>query len=183
MTWLAGIFAGMTAKLIALAVIVALLSSAAAWSIHHERNIGRAEVQAKWDLANAAAARVALTASEAARTKETKQAADFSTIGNDFLKVTTHEYPTVAPGIASGIAAGTLKLRDSCPAPARSSVPSAPASSRELDAARASALAYRAEAEARAVRIVTIGDEADARELRDGAQIAALQAVLTAERQ
>jgi hypothetical protein len=76
--------------------------------------------------------------------------------------------------------AGTLKLQDrwTCPG-----VPAATARSRELDAAATQALAHRAAVEAGAVRIVTIGYDADKREADLRAQVTALQGVVRADRE
>jgi hypothetical protein len=76
--------------------------------------------------------------------------------------------------------AGTLKLQDrwTCPG-----VPAATARSRELDAAATQALAHRAAVEAGAVRIVTIGYDADKREADLDAQVTALQGILRADRE
>ncbi|MEO9079615.1 MAG: hypothetical protein ABI268_09920 [Rhodanobacter sp.] len=159
-----------------LAFGVALLAGAA-WAVHHERDVGRAEVQAKWDLAVAQQNRVAVAASEKARTTEHQRAADFSGAVATYIEVTAHaDSPFTLP---AALAAGTLKLRDDCPAAGRSDVSAATARSRAADEAATEALSKRVEA---ASTVVRVGHASDARERQLGAQVTALQDVLRAER-
>lgn len=169
-------------KIYIIAGAVAILLAGIVWFGAHERAIGAAGVQAKWDKATAAQSLLATAASESARTVERNHATYFADIDKTYLETTTHEYPTIAAGLPAAIAAHTLKLRDNCTTLPSRDVSRATTSSRELDEAYTSALSKRAEAEARAIRIVGIGDEADSRERVLGAQVTALQDVLRAER-
>ena len=167
-------------KLYIIAAVVALLLAGMTWFGVHERHIGAAKVQAKWDIAVAAQNVVTVDASEKARKTEQLHAGAFDVIASNYLKATSHaETPFDLP---AALAAGTLRLRNDCPAPDPRSVPQATARSRELDAAYTSALAHRAENQARAIRVHDYGKEADAREITLRAQVTALQSILKAER-
>lgn len=172
-------FASIEAKLIAAAVLLIVMASAVAWFGAHERSIGAAGVQAKWDAANASHAVAATAASEAARATENRQTQDFAGIASGYLQATTHAYPSLADALPAAVAAGAVQLRDHCPAAAGAGVPEATARSRAADAAATQALADRVQA---AIAAVRAGDEADARERQLGAQVIGLQAVLAAER-
>jgi hypothetical protein len=172
-------FASIEAKLIAAAVLLLAMVSAVIWFGAHERGIGAAGVQTKWDAANATQTVVAVKASETARATENRQANDFAGIASGYLQATTHAYPSLADALPASVAAGTMRLRDTCRAPGSSGMSEAAAHSRVLDAASTQALADRVAA---AIEIVRIGDAGDARELRLGAQVTALQALLVAER-
>jgi hypothetical protein len=172
-------FGTIESKLIATAVLVIALASAVIWFGSHERDVGAAGVQSKWDTANASQTVVAVAASESARATENRQANDFAGIASGYLQATTHAYPSLADALPAAVAAGTVRLRDTCRAPGSSGMSEATARSRALDAASTQALADRVAA---AVEIVRIGDAGDARELQLGAKVTALQALLVAER-
>lgn len=160
------------AKLIAVGAVLALLAGGLLWFGAHERGIGAAGVQAKWDSAVAAA-----QATSAAQTLDwTKQ---FSAIGAQYEANSHVQSPSIADAVAADVHAGTVRLRDESAQSCAGSVPAAAARSRAADAAATQALADRVQA---AIRIVRIGDEADARERQLDAQVTALQAVLNAER-
>lgn len=163
---------------IALAVLLAL----GFWGYGHTRyNAGEAVVQAKWDKANASQNVTAVKASETARAAENSQATDFAGIANTYLQATTHAYPSIADALPAAVDAGTVRLRHDCPAAAAAGGgrAAATAGSRAADAARTQALADRVQA---AIAAVRAGDEADTRERLLGAQVTALQALLSAER-
>lgn len=164
-------------KLYVIGALVTLLLLAAVAFAHHERGIGAAKVQAQWDAATAAQAKLAVAASETARATEHQQTSDFSAIESNYLKAATHVDP--AFDLSAAVAGGTLRLRDDCPAPDRRSVPQAAARSRGADAAAAEAIAKRVQA---ASTVVRVGNTADAREQQLREQVIALQAVLRAER-
>jgi hypothetical protein len=172
-------FESLEAKAIASTVLTVLLILAVVGFAWHERNVGADGVQAKWDLANAQEAKLTVHASETARAAEHQQAADFAGIATTFLQATTHAYPSIADTLPAAVAAGTVQLRDACPAPDRGGVSAAAAASRERDAAATQALADRV---ADSIAAVRAGDDADAREQQLDAKINALQAVLRAER-
>ena len=172
--------AGLYAKLIVFAVLLALLAGAGFYLHHRGAVSGAARVQAQWDAAKATQAMVAITASEAARKTETAQANAFAGITTDYLQANTHAYPSLADAIPAALSAGTVRLRGTCPAaPASGGVSAAAAASLAADAARTQALADRQVA---AVAVIRAGDAADARERKLGEQITALQALLLAER-
>jgi len=173
--------AGYYAKLIALAAVVLLLAGAG-YYLHHAGAVsGAARVQAQWDATKAIQAAQAIKASEAARKTETGQSAAFAGISSTYLQATAHDFPTVADPLAAGLAAGIVRLRDRCPAaPASGGVPEATARARAADAAATATLTQRT---ADAIAAVRITDVADKRESDFRAQIVALRAVLTAERQ
>lgn len=166
-------------KLYFILAAAALLLAGAAWAAHHERDVGRAQVQAKWDLSVAQQNRVAVAASEKARTTEHQQATDIANAATNYVEVLTHAQPTLSAAIPAAVAAGTLKLRNDCPAPDRRSLSETTARSRLADAAATEALAKRVEA---AAVVIRVGDTSDARERQLSAQVTALQAVLRAER-
>ncbi len=172
-------FTGLQVKLIAAVVLLIAMAGAIAWFGAHERGIGAAKVQARWDAVSKAQATVAAKADVAARVKEHRQATDFAGIASSYLQATTHDYPSVANTLPAAVAAGAVQLRDNCPATRGGDVPGASAASRERDAAATQALADRVEA---AVAAVRAGEQADARERQLGAQVTALQALLNAER-
>lgn len=153
----------------ALALIVLL--ALGGWWLHHA---GYASGKADCEAAQAVTAGQAVAS---ARAIEHQQTTDFAGIGADYLQATTHDYPSIADTLPAAVAAGTVRLRDDCPA--SRDVSAASARSRAADAAATQALADRVEA---AVAAVRTGDEADARERQLGAQVTALQAVLRAER-
>jgi len=172
-------FASLTAKLIALAAALALLTGVMLWFGAHERAIGAAGVQAKWDAAKASQTVLAVNASESARATENRQIQDFAGIASGYLQATIHAYPSLADALPAAVAAGTVQLRDDCPATPGRGVPEGTARSRAADAAATQALADRVQA---AISAVRAGDEADARERQLSAQVIGLQGVLAAER-
>lgn len=159
-----------------LAAIAALLGGMALFGAH-ERGIGAAKVQAKWDLATAKQNVVTVEASEKARVTEQKQVTSFTGIEAGYLQATTHE-PTPFD-LPAALAAGTLKLRNDCTAPDPRRVSRAASRSRELDAAATEAISKRVEA---ASTVVRVGHASDARERQLSAQVTALQSLLNAER-
>jgi len=166
-------------KLIAAAVLLLALATAVIWFAGHERSIGAAGVQAKWDAAKASQSVLAVNASESARATENRQVNDFAGIASGYLQATTHAYPSLADALPAAVAGGIVQLRDDCPATPGRGVPEATARSRAADAAATQALADRVQA---AIAAVRAGDEADARERQLGAQVIGLQDVLAAER-
>jgi hypothetical protein len=173
-------FAGAQAKLIAAGILLLALAAAMIWFGAHERGIGAAKVQAKWDAATAAQIKLAVMASEAARTHEQAQSSAFASIATDYLQATTHDYPSISDALPAAVATGTVRLRDACPDTTGGARAEATARSRATDAASTQALADRV---ANSIAAVRAGDAADARERQLGAQVTALQAVLRAERQ
>lgn len=174
-------FASIEAKLITLGVIL-LLIVGGSWYYGSTRfDAGAASIQTKWDAAKAVQTAAAAKASETARAAENSQATDFAGIASNYLQVTTHAYPSIADALPAALGAGTVSLRNDCPAAAAAGGgrAAATAGSRAADAASTQALADRVQA---AIAAVRAGDEADARELKLGAQVTGLQAVLTAER-
>lgn len=159
--------------------LCAILYTGAVTGIAYRK--GEAHTQAKWNAALAKQEVVAVKASEKARATEQQQSAAFAGAASTYLQATAHAPPSIAGTLPAALAAGTLKLRDD-DAPRRI-VSDATARSRAADAAATEALAQRAQAEARGIRIVAIGDVCDAREQQLDAQIVALQSVLRAERQ
>jgi hypothetical protein len=172
-------FASIEAKLIAAAVLLIALATAVIWFGTHERGIGAASVQAKWDATTSAQAAVAVEASEAARGTEQQQSNDFAGISAGYLQATTHAYPSIADALPAAVAAGAVQLRDTCPAAGSDSRAEAAARARRADAAVTQALADRVTHSIAAVRA---GDDADKREAEFRALIVSLRATLTAER-
>jgi len=171
---------GLYARLIAAGVLMLALVGGLLWFGAHERGIGAAKVQAKWDLANAAQTKLALDASESARNFERSQSASFSLISDTYLQATSHAYPSIADALPAAVAAGTVRLRNDCHAIGSGGVPSAATGTRGVDVAAAAAATQRL---ATAVAAVRVGEQADARERQLSAQVTALQAVLRAERE
>jgi hypothetical protein len=166
-------------KLYFLLAAAGVLLGGIVWLGAHERSIGAARVQAKWDKEIASQAQKAAAASEDARKTEGQQVHDFAGIETGYLKATTHEYPSIADALPAAVTAGTVQLRHACPPPDRGSLPEATARSRAADASATQALADRTSA---AITAVRIGDAADARERQLRAQVIALQAINRAER-
>ncbi|QEE24512.1 hypothetical protein CS053_08710 [Rhodanobacter glycinis] len=174
-------FGTLTAKLITWGVVGVLITAGLLYFHHSAYLKGEAHVQAQWDAIKASQAAVAIAASEKARSTEQAQANDFAGISSNFLQATTHAYPSIADALPAAVAAGTVRLRNDCPAsPAGSGVSQATARSRAADAAATQALSDRV---ATAVEIVRIGDAADARERQLDAQVIGLQDILKAERE
>ncbi len=163
------------AKLAGLVLILVACAALFAWG-HH---LGADAVQAKWDLANAAQTKLAVQASESARATEHGQAQAFAGIATTYLQATTHDYPSIADTLPAAVAAGAVRLRNDCPAAGSGSVPSTTAGASRVDASAAAAATQRL---ADAVAAVRVAEQADARERQLGAQITALQAILSAER-
>lgn len=162
------------------AIALALLLLCGVWYYGHTRYVaGASGVQARWDDAKATQATAAVTASETARVTELQHANDFAGIAAGYLQAQSHAYPSIADALPAAVAGGAVQLRDTCPETHSGGVPEAAARSRAADAAATQALADRVQA---AIAAVRAGDEADARERLLGAQVTALQAVLTAER-
>ena len=169
------------AKLIAAAIVLAVLAAAGFYLHHSGYESGKATVQAKWDAEKLRQANVAIEATAAARAHENAQAVSFSGIESNFLQATTHAYPSLAGALPAAVAAGTVKLRDACPVtPTSCGVSEATARSRALDAAATQAVADRTQ---NAIAVVRLSDASDARERVLDAQIVSLQAILVAERQ
>lgn len=166
---------GLYAKLICLALITLMLVGLFLWG----RHVGASSVQAKWDTANASQTVVAVKASEGARATENRQATDFAGIASGYLQATTDAYPSLSDALPAAVAAGTVQLRDTCPAHAGGGVSQATADSRAADAAVTQALADRV---ANSIAAVSAGDAADKREADFRALIVALRAALTIER-
>lgn len=173
-------FAGLTAKLIAVGAVLALLVGGLVWFGSHERDIGAAGVQAQWDADKA----MQSAAATEAQAKNAAQALDwtrqFAAISSKFETTTHAQAPSIADTVAADVDAGRLRLRDGADVcPGGGAAARATARSPAADAAATQALADRVQA---AIAAVRAGDEADARERLLGAQVMALQAVLKAER-
>lgn len=171
----AKLLAGIYGKLAGLALILLLFLGLFMWG-HH---VGAAAVQAKWDLATAQQTQLALKSSESARATEHTQAQAFAGIESTYLQISSHVYPSIADSLPAAVAAGTVRLRNACPAAGSSDVPSTATRARELDAAATQALADRTQA---AIFAVSAGDAADKREADFRALIVSLRALLSAER-
>lgn len=173
-------FASLYAKLMSAALVAALLAGAGLWLHHSGAVAGAARVQAQWDAAKAVQAAAAITASESARKTETAQTTAFANVATHYLKDTTDAYPSIADALPAAVAAGAVRLRDTCPAPPASrGVPETTAAARALDAAATAALAQRTKD---AIDLVRLSDAADKRESDFRALIVALRATLAAER-
>jgi hypothetical protein len=168
-------------KLIAAGLFLLVFLAGEFWFGVHERHIGAANTQAKWDKQTAGQAQEAIVASEGARATEHGQATAFDAVFTHYLQDTTHAYPSLADSIPAAIASGTLRLSGQHPtiAPTDCGLSAATARSRGADAATTQALADRTES---AIRIVRLNDASDAREKLLDAKIAALQSLLDAER-
>jgi hypothetical protein len=156
-------------RLYAALALIALLALGG-WWLHHA---GYASGKADCEAVHAVTAAQAVAS---ARAIEHQQTTDFAGIASDYLQATTHDYPSIADTLPAAVAAGTMRLRDDCPA--SGDVSAAAARARGVDAAAAAATQRLATA----VAAVRAGDEADARERQLGAQVTALQGLLTAER-
>lgn len=167
--------ASLYAKLAAAALLLAFLVGLFLWG-HHS---GAAGVQAKWDAAKVVQ-QIAVAKAHADNDLHTEiMRNSYNALSAKYEAVLHAQVPAVADSVAAGVTAGALRLRDNaaaCPG----AVPEATARSRLVDAAATQALSDRVAA---AIRIIRIGDAADKRERQLGAQVIALQAVLTAERQ
>lgn len=161
------------------ALAALLLMCGGFWYAHHAGyESGRAAVQAQWDTAKAAQAKVVGQAETHNAAQATAWINQFSTINAKYEADSHAQAPAIAETVAAGVADGTLRLRDGtdvCPG----DVSAATARSRAADAVATQALSDRV---ATAVEIVRIGDAADARERELDAQVIGLQAVLKAER-
>lgn len=159
-------------KLIAFLVLLVTLAGGLTWFGAHERAIGAAGVQAKWD-----------TAITTAQVKSAKQTLDwthqFSTIATHYQERTHAQAPSIADTVAADVHAGTVRLRDEPPQACPGRVSDASARSRAADAAATAALAQRVEDSIDAVRV---GEAADKREADFRALIEAQRAILRAER-
>lgn len=170
-----GLLSSLYAKLIGAGLLLALLAAGYAFA-HHQ---GAASVQAKWDAAKAVNAAAVAEAQLHADAVATAQRDNFNALSAKYEAAIHVQVPTIAGTIPADLAAGTLRLRDPTVCPSSGNVTAATARSRALDAASTQALADRVQA---AVAAVRVGDESDARERLLGAQVTALQGVLTAER-
>lgn len=159
-------------KLIAFLVLLAALAGGLTWFGAHERGIGAAGVQAKWDAAIASAK----VASATQTLDWTKQ---FSTIATHYQEQSHAQAHSIADTVAADVRGGTVRLRDEPAQACPGRVPGASASARAADAAATAALAQRV---ADSIAAVRVGDAADAREQQLREQVIALQAALRAER-
>lgn len=160
------------AKLIAAGAVIALLAGGLLWLGAHERGIGAAGVQAKWDAA-------AATAKAASATQTLDWTKQFSAIGAQYEAASHVQAPSIADTVAADVRAGTLQLRDEPVQSCAGSVSAATARSRAADAAATAALAQRV---ADSIAAVQVGDAADKREADFRKLIEAQRALLTAER-
>ena len=166
----------LVARLLGYGAAVLAVVGVVFWFGAHERGIGAAGVQAKWDAFKAAQAQVVAK-------QEASNAARYQSLTEKFNHVesqyeASNAIPSVAPSVAASVRDGSLRLRDStdsCPG----LVSVATARSRAADAASTQALADRIHA---AIAAVRAGDAADAREHKLDAQVIALQSILRAER-
>lgn len=167
------------ARLIAAASLAVLIGTLLVLFAMHERAIGAAGVQAKWGAAKAEQAAVVAKAQAAATRRVMDLQHQFDALSAKYETATHVHAPQIADTVAAGLADGTVRLRDDQRAACAGTVPATTARSRAADAAATQALADRTAA---AIRIIRIGDAADARERQLGEQVIALQGVLRAER-
>lgn len=146
---------------VALALIAALLMFG-----HVQREVGRQEVQAKFDAYRGKLIAATAIAVQAARAKEAQDRARFAEIGSNFLEA-KDEARGKELAVAAAVRSERLRLRKQWVCPA-AGVPGVAGSAGAADAGTE----LRAAA---AGRIVRIGAEADA-------QVNGLQALLRAER-
>lgn len=167
---------GLYTKLIGLGLILAALAGLFLWG-HH---VGAANVQTRWDAAKTA--QIAAVDRQAAVSvlQSATWLHQFDTIATHYEASAHETAPAVADSVSAAVRAGTLRLSgerasDRC----LGQVSDITARSRAIDAAATQALADRTAA---AIRIIRIGDAADARERQLREQLTALQDVLRAER-
>lgn len=172
--------ATLQAKLIAVAAVLTLLAGGLLWFGAHERGIGAAAVQARWDEAKSVQAQAVAKAEADATNRITTMRNQFDALSAKYEAATHAQAPSIADSVAAGVRDGTVRLRDAGVCPGGDQVHAVTARSRAADAAATQALADRVQA---AIAAVRAGDEADARERLLGAQVIALQAVLKAERE
>lgn len=162
-------------KLGALGVILCALLGLYLWGHHN----GAASVQAKWEAMKVVQAHAVAKAEAQAKATADATAKKFNALSDQYEAAIHAQAPSVADSAASGVAGGTLRLRDAATCPGTGTVSATVSASRAADAAATQALADRVQA---AVAAVRAGDEADRRENRLDVQVRALQAVLRAER-
>lgn len=171
---------GLYAKLIAAAAVLALLAGGLLWFGAHERAIGAAGVQARWDEAKSVQAQAVAKAEADATNRVTTMRNQFDALSAKYEAATHAQAPSIADSIAAGVRDGSVRLRDAGVCAGGDQVSAATARSRAADAAATQALADRTTA---AIAAIRAGDEADARERQLGAQVIGLQGVLRAERE
>ncbi|MGA0588108.1 hypothetical protein ACO2Q2_13405 [Dyella sp. KRB-257] len=159
-------------KLIAFLVLLAAFLAGVLAFGAHERAIGAAGVQSKWDAAVASA-----KVTSAKQTLEWTQ--QFSTIATHYQEQSHAQVPSIADTVAADVRGGSIRLRDEPTQACPGRVPDASAGARAADAAATAALAQRV---ADSIAAVRVGDAADAREQQLREQVIALQAALRAER-
>ena len=170
----------MQTKLIAILVLLAAMFGACTWFGSHERAIGAAGVQAKWDAAKAVQAQAVANAKAANAAQALDWTRQFAAITSQYEATTHAQAPSIANTVAADVDAGRLRLRDGADVcPGGGEVSAATARSRAADAAATQALADRT---ATAIAVVRIGDAANKREADFRALIEAQRAILTAER-
>lgn len=163
----------MESKIIAFLVSLIALAAGVALYGDHERAIGAAGVQAKWDKAIAAA-----KVTSAKQTLDWTQ--QFSTIATHYQEQSHAQAPSIADTLAADVHGGTVRLRDEPTQACPRGVSDASARARATDAAAAAAATQRL---ADSVAAVRAGDAADAREQQLREQVIALQEILQAERE
>jgi hypothetical protein len=156
-----------------LAIALLLALAGGGWYLHHQW------YDAGYQAKSAEVAEQDAKAKAAADKRETAMRDAYNALANRYEQDKADAQATHDRDVAA-LHAGTLKLQDrwTCPG-----VPYAAARSRELDAEATAALAHRAAVEAGAVRIATIGYDADKREADLRAQVTALQGVVRADRE
>jgi phage/plasmid-associated DNA primase len=156
-----------------LAIALLLALAGGGWYLHHQW------YDAGYQAKSAEVAKQDAKAKVAADMRESAMRDAYNALANRYEQDKADAQATHDRDVAA-LHAGTLKLQDrwTCPG-----VPYAAARSRELDAEATAALAHRAAVEAGAVRIATIGYDADKREADLRAQVTALQGVVRADRE
>ncbi|MBT2142697.1 MULTISPECIES: hypothetical protein [unclassified Rhodanobacter] len=171
--------ASIEAKLIALAAVILLLVVGVSYYGHTRYRAGQTAVQAKWDASQVAQQQAVAKAQAQNDIASAAMRDEFNALSAKYEAAVHAKAPAVADSVAAGVAGGSLRLRNAGMCPGAGQVSAATARSRAADAAATQALVDRVAA---AIRIVRIGDAADARELQLRAQVTGLQAVLAAER-
>lgn len=167
--------ASIYAKLIGAGIIVAFCLGLFLYG-HH---VGTDSVKAKWNAQKLVDA-AAVAKVEAANAITAKSHQDqFNALEAKYEQSQKVVFPSVADVVSSGVAGGTLRLRDSTVCPSSGNVTATTAASRAADAAATAAIAQRVTDSISAIRV---GDAADKREAVLDAQIIGLQGLLQAER-
>jgi hypothetical protein len=174
------VITGLYTKLIAAAAVLALLAGGLLWFGAHERGIGAAGVQARWDEAKSVQAQAVAKAEADATNRVTTMRNQFDALSAKYEAATHAQAPSIADSVAAGVRDGSVRLRDASVCTGGDQVSAATARSRAADAAATAALAQRV---ADSLAAVSVGDRADVREQQLREQVIGLQGVLRAERE